>query len=384
MTLSRQLALLLPLAALLASGAGCSPDDAFQKHALSLSTGIGMKYVELGAPNGPAVLFLHGYTDSSRSFFPTLRHLTRLAPELRLIALDLRGHGDSSMPPAAACRHTPELCFRPVDFTADVLAFMDAKGLGRVSLVGHSMGSIIAQEMALSHPGRVERIVLVGTSATVTNNPVLRDYILAEPIEGSWKTALETRGDVYPDDFYERTPLDADPGAEAWMAANWVADPVASPDFIAQIVPETSRVRLGTWIGAARALLTVDNTARLEGLTVPAFIIWPTQDAIFPYSPDQTDLMASLDEAASRCLTGYHWKQYGKRPLPASGLQEDDIGHNVQWGAPAAVATDIAAYVKTGAPTLDGFSANTSDVHQIVTEPGAATVISKSKQGCAP
>jgi hypothetical protein len=45
-----------------------------------------------------------------------------------------------------------------------------------------------------------------------------------------------------------------------------------------------------------------------------------------------------------------YWKQYGLKKLPASGMQEDDIGHNVQWGAPEQVAADINSFITIGQP----------------------------------
>lgn len=352
------------------------------KQSISLSTGIDMKYIEAGNPHGEAVILLHGYTDTSRSWYPSMQRLVALRPNLHVFALDQRGHGGSSMPSDPACRHTPEACFRPTDFAADVLAFMSQKGLSQASIVGHSMGSIIAQEVALTHPERVDKLVLVGTSSTGVDNVVLRDFILAEPVEGSWKTSLEAQGYTYPDDVYDLTPLDADPDVYAWMAANWVADPVADPAFIADIVPETSAVKLGTWIGAARALLVTDNTARLEHLRVPTLVIWATQDSIFPESPDQVNLIAALQEAADHCRTSFYWKEYGVRPLPPSGLQETDIGHNVQWGAPNQVAADVARYLLTGAPTRDRYSADEDDIHTIDVEHGKAVIVRGPARHC--
>lgn len=360
------------------------PSAALAKQTITLSTGITAHYLEAGDPSGEVVILLHGYTDTSRSWYPAMTRLSALRPDLHIFALDQRGHGGSSMPADPACRHTPEACFRPADFAADTLAFMDQKGIARASIAGHSMGSLVAQEIAFTHPDRLDRLVLVGTTNSGVDNPVLRDYLLAEPIEGSWKAALEAKGYTFPDDVYDLTPLDADPDAESWMAINWVVDPVADPAFIADIVPETARIKLGTWIGAARALVATDNTARLAQLSVPTLVIWATQDGIFPESPDQTSLLAALDAAADHCLTTYHWKQYGLAPLPPSGFQESDIGHNVQWGAPREVAADIARYLLTGGPTRDRYRADPGDLTTVITDPGRARILSGHARRCGP
>lgn len=117
-----------------------------------LPTGVELRALELGDPAGAPVLFLHGYSDSIRSFLPAMERLTRLRPELRLIALDLRGHGGSTLPPADACRAEPGRCFGLDDLTADVLAYADQAGLGRFDLVGHSLGSLVAPGLALGGP----------------------------------------------------------------------------------------------------------------------------------------------------------------------------------------------------------------------------------------
>lgn len=344
------------------------------KQRVDLPTGISMAYVEVGDPAGEPTIFLHGFTDTSRSFWPTIRHLADLRPDLRIFALDQRGHGDSSMPDPEACRAAPERCFRPADFAADVLAFLDAKGIDRAHVVGHSLGSLIAQELALDTPQRMRRIVLIATSAKTADHPVVGEFLLAGLIEGSWRDALLERGIQFPDGAYDLTPLDADPDARPWLIENWVVEVTADPVFLASILAETVRIPLGTWIGVARALTRFDNTERLKTLSVPVLVIWPTQDVSFPAS-DQAELTASLDVAAQACSTRYHFKEYGRKPLPATGIQEDDLGHNVQWGAPEAVARDLAAYLREdGAPTPDLPHADPEDLRRIVTAPGEATI----------
>ncbi len=188
------------------------------------------------------MILVHGLTDSSRSWSTTMDALHRADPKLHVLAIDQRGHGASSMPSAATCAAAPERCFRMADFAADLEAFMAAKGIGKATLAGHSLGTFVVQEVALSHPELVERAVLVATAARGVDNVALRDYVLKEPVEGSWKQALEAKGKQYPADFYELTPLDADPAAQDWMAKNWVVDPVADPAFLKPYVPETAAV----------------------------------------------------------------------------------------------------------------------------------------------
>jgi pimeloyl-ACP methyl ester carboxylesterase len=340
-----------------------------------LPNGINLSYLEAGESTGESVILLHGFTDTSRSFLGTLEALASNHRGLRVFALDARGHGASSMPAGDECPSQPERCFEFADFASDVVAFMDATGLRRAHVVGHSMGSAIAQELALSSPERVASLVLIDAFVRGADNPVIRDFLRRTTIEGAWKQALERRpGFHWPEDAYHMTPLDADPNAEAWNAANWVVDPTADPALIHAIVPETSRIRLGTWIGAVRSQEAFDSAQRLAQLTVPTLVLWATQDSVFTAEPDQARLRAALDAAAGACRTTYFYKVYGKQALPASGQQESDLGHNLMWGAPEVVAADIAAFIQEGRPTSDLAYADPADVRSLRVDRAAARI----------
>ena len=323
------------------------------KCSVTLDTGITMSYVDTGPASGTPVILIHGFTDSLHTWAFVTPPMHKAEPQMRFIAIDLRGHGSSSMPPATQCAAQPETCFRLSDHAMDVIAFMRVMNIGRAHLVGHSLGSFVVQEIALGHPEMVDRAIMIGTSTKVAGNPTIHDFLLRDTIEGSWKPALEAKGKSYPDDVYNLTILDADSNAKNWLATTWGSDPVEKPDWLAGYLSEAARVRLGTWIGGSRAVLAVDNTDRLTTLKVPTLVIWGIQDGIFYESPDQKAIQRVLAEAAGSNNTTNFWKQYGTMPLPQSGIQETDIGHTVQEDAPEAVAADIVAFIKTGAPTRD-------------------------------
>jgi pimeloyl-ACP methyl ester carboxylesterase len=339
-----------------------------------LPSGIEMRYVERGAADGEVVVFLHGYTDTSRSFLPTIDALLARNPRIRALAPDLRGHGGSSMPPEGECAAAPMRCFRVEDFAGDVIAFLDVFAIDRAHLVGHSLGSLIAQVVALEAPERVASLTLIASAARVAGNSGIEDFVLGQLVEGTWKPALEARGHAWPADVYRLTPLDADPDARAWLRENWVTEIAADPAYLAETAAETARIPIGTWLGVGRAVLEFDNVARLEDLAVPTLILWGTQDGILPES-DQIALRAALDPAAARCRAHYIWKAYGKEPLAASGLQTSDLGHNFQWGAPEEVAADIAAWLDHGEPTSDLYYADPADPRRIRTDPGKAVIV---------
>lgn len=352
----------------------------FTKESVALPTGITMKYVEMGnLDSDEVVILLHCYTDTARSFYSTAEALAAKAPNLHIFIPDQRGHGETSMPTDAGCAEAPEGCFEPADFAADLLAFMDEMGIDKAHLVGHSMGSFAAQELALTSPERVQSITLIGTSASVVGSQVLTEFVIKTMIEGMWGAALQKqRPDFqWPRDAYELTPRDADPSVETWLAQNWVADPTADLAFLKAALPESADIKLGAWLGVARALLETDNRERLAELTVPTFVIWGKQDPFFYEKPDQENLRKALDAAVEACKTYYYFKAYGDKPLPESGVQDSDLGHATHWGAPEAVAADIAAFIETGAPTKDRVYSDPSNPRQALVEPGAGELIEK-------
>src|SRR5262244_1089975 len=115
---------------------------------IALPSGVRLSYVEQGNPSGIPVLFLHGVTDSWHSFEPVLPHLPT---SLHAFALSQRGHGDADRPVTG---------YYPQGFAADLAAFIDALSLGPAVIVGHSMGSYIAQRFALDYPDRTLGLVL--------------------------------------------------------------------------------------------------------------------------------------------------------------------------------------------------------------------------------
>jgi pimeloyl-ACP methyl ester carboxylesterase len=369
---------------------GAAPDAGavdYPKQTVELTTGISMQFVEVGDTAGAqTVIMLHGYTHSSRSWSPTIAALTARNPALHIYALDLRGHGDSSMPAQAECPADPKICFELSDFADDVFAFMDARSITSAHLVGHGLGSLVAQEIATTNAGAARSVVLVSSAANIIGNGFLQGTVLQGTIEGMWRTALEADANFgdWPQDAYALRPRDADENAEAWISGSWIVDPTADPALLAKLVPDAADVQIGAWLGTAQMLVETNNTARLGTLAVRSLIIWATQDIVFPEA-DQVALRAALDVAASDCLSGYHWKKYGKLAPTTPGVQDGDLGHHVPWGAPAELAADIDAFITGSAPTPDQYFANPQDLTDIETASGAADIIHVMPQtGCNP
>ena len=112
--------------------------------------------VGTGGGDGPAVLLLHGFSND--------RHVWRdvvseLPAGYRTVAPDLRGHGDSGWSIAGD--------YRPAAIARDLPVLLDALGLERVSVVGHSLGGNVATLFAAEVPARVEALVLVDTGPSL-------------------------------------------------------------------------------------------------------------------------------------------------------------------------------------------------------------------------
>jgi esterase len=102
---------------------------------------------DLGGGENPPLVILHGMLGSSRNWQSAGADL---AARFHVRALDLRNHGSSP--------HVPTMSYD--EMTADVLGWLDAQQLGRVTFVGHSMGGKVAMLLACRHPERVERLVI--------------------------------------------------------------------------------------------------------------------------------------------------------------------------------------------------------------------------------
>jgi pimeloyl-ACP methyl ester carboxylesterase len=119
-------------------------DDAM---ATATVNGARLFYDEQGS--GEPLLFQHGYAGFHEQWEGVV---SRLANRYRCIVMDARGAGQSE--------HTPD-GYTIEQYAADVIGVANCLGLDRFTYVGHSMGGLIGMQLALDHPERLERLVLV-------------------------------------------------------------------------------------------------------------------------------------------------------------------------------------------------------------------------------
>lgn len=111
--------------------------------------GLRLRYRDTGGGTGTPLLLVHGWGGEGAEWDAVA---AALAPERRVIAADLRGHGASSTPPEG---------YAPDDFAADLAGLLRAVGAPAVAAVGHSMGAQVAVALARAHPAAVASVVAV-------------------------------------------------------------------------------------------------------------------------------------------------------------------------------------------------------------------------------
>jgi pimeloyl-ACP methyl ester carboxylesterase len=289
-----------------ASAAGAAPPskidlNAFdaQKKTVALPNGIALSYVDMGNQSGPAVVLIHGYTDNARDWVPMLPYLSK---RFRLILVDIRGHGRSSK---------PECCYTRLDFAYDIKLLLDALGVQKADIVGHSLGSIIAQTFAEYWPMRTDHVVLI--SSTGGSPPG------APKKTPQFDFAAEIRK--------LKEPIDAD---SPFMIAWWDSPTAVDPDFIRRQRQDAAAIPLRVWIavldqGLPGDAIYADLQSTLPRLTAPTLLIWGSKDPIME-EPVRRTLRDALPKAQVKVFEG--------------------LGHNPFWEDPIGVAKVINAFLQ--------------------------------------
>lgn len=128
-------------------------------------------------PGRPTVVLTHGVLNAHKVWLRQARELAALG--WNVLAPDLPGHGQSRGEPPATVEAAAGF----------LLALLDAAGVDRAVLVGHSFGSLASLEAAARAPERVSHLVLVGTAHPMRVSPALLDASLNQPLEAIGKVA---------------------------------------------------------------------------------------------------------------------------------------------------------------------------------------------------
>jgi pimeloyl-ACP methyl ester carboxylesterase len=244
---------------------------------IAIATGITLN-VRHGGEGAP-IVFLHGFPESHR----TWRHqLAALSGDYRVIAPDQRGFAGSDKPEGVENYETAKV-------VADIVALADALGLERFTLVGHDWGGAAAWLAALTHPERIERLVIVNAP-----HPLIFQKSLIED-------EAQRAASQYINAF--RSPL-MEAGIAAMGLETFYEKTFGGHADLAAIPDEERRAYLDDWSrpGALTAMLNWYRASKIEvpapgeeapmppwagmpfpRLAVPTLVVWGMKDkALLP------------------------------------------------------------------------------------------------------
>lgn len=256
---------------------------------LKLPSGITLHYAVQGQPGGEPIVLLHGIGDSWHSWELVLPHVP---DRYRVYALSLRGHGWSDAPPSGYAQR---------DFAADVGASLEALDLRRVTLVGHSLGSFVAQTVAVQDRGRLARLVLIGSGPGGASAEAARTEVAA---------------------FFRAMPQPIPPAVARDFQASTAALPLPAP-FFETMVGELMRAAPQMWAQFADDIYNAGTADALRGVTIPTLIIWGDKDAMLTRA-EQDGLLARLPRARLVVFGG--------------------AGHAPHWELPQRVAKELVEF----------------------------------------
>jgi pimeloyl-ACP methyl ester carboxylesterase len=201
-------------------------------------------------------MLIHGVTFTAelnwgKVFAPLSRHF-------RVIAIDLRGHGDGI---SAGSQ------FRLEDCADDIAVLAEVLGLGQFVAVGYSMGGMVAQLLWRRHPSLLSGLVLCATARNVLGSPAEKLAALALPTAAAavrWNPFLQ--------------PMTAELLGMALMG------PVDDPATARQARAQLRRTTLGTAISAIQAVCEFTSHSWIDQVDVPAAVVVTARDRIVPVS----------------------------------------------------------------------------------------------------
>ena len=273
--------------------------DAFEalKKTAQLPNGESLAYLTLGDPNGPAVVLVHGYTDNARDWVPLIPYLSK---HFHLVVVDLRGHGRSSK---------PDCCYTLPDFAYDIVLLLDSLGIRQADIVGHSLGSFIAQTFAETWPERTRKVVLISSSGGPPPG--------APPRKPQFDFAAQIR--------QLKEPLDPD---SPFMVSWWDSPTPVDADFIRRQRRDSAAIPLRVWLAVLDQGLgnPADLQRTLPRLQAPALLIWGSADPIM-----EPEVRATLRQALPRAQVKIF----------------EGLGHNPFWEDPRGCAAVINAFLES-------------------------------------
>lgn len=247
---------------------------------------------------GPWLALLMGLGGRSADW--NERFTDRLAASFRVLRLDNRGAGRSSKPPGP---------YALSELAHDTIAALDAAGVIQTHVVGFSMGGMIAQELAIEHGARLDRLVLLSTHEG--------GAAVVQPSEETLK-AMGGRGRDARLAVRRRVSAIAAPG---WADAH--------PELVEQIVDLalTEPMPMHAFLSQAQAVLQSDRSQRVPSIQHPTLVVHGALDPLVP---------AENGRRLARAIPGARLRE-----LPG-------VGHLPMWEAPDALAEVLEDFLAEG------------------------------------
>lgn len=231
-------------------------------------------YEEAGS--GPPLLLISGLSGDLQSWVFQVRALSE---HFRVITFDNRGAGRTS---------SPDRPYTIAQMAEDAAALLAYLGIEKASVVGYSMGGMVAQEVALAHPEKVDKLVLVSTAAS---------------IEGYVRTLIQSWMAV------RRSNMSREQIAR--LTGVWLYSPELLDDAerlersIAGAVTNPYPQQDHAFLRQAAALLQHDTEARLGAIKAETLVLHGLDDVFIP--PRNGEKLARLIPGATRkLLNGSH------------------------------------------------------------------------------
>jgi pimeloyl-ACP methyl ester carboxylesterase len=205
-----------------------------------------------------------------------------------------RGHGDSDKPSTG---------YAVEDFAADVPPLLDALGIERAVLVGHSGSCLVVRRVAIDHPDRVAGLVLEASPTSLRGNAGLLEFVestvasLEDPIDPAFARSFVT-------------------DTSSGQLASEVVD---------ELVGELLEVPAQVWKETFAGLLSYDDLDEIERITVPTLLLWGDADGLV----DRDMQMMLIEHIRGAELVVYH-----------------GVGHTPRWEDPTRFAADVVAFAE--------------------------------------
>jgi len=232
--------------------------------------GRNIAYTLLGSEGAPAVVLGHALGSNSDIWGYQLPLLTA---RFRVLVYDLPGHGESDPP-------VGQYSFD--DLATDLATLLDHTGVSRATLVGLSIGGMIAQHFASLFPDRLQALVLCSTGFQTdeAGKKIFEDRIAQVRQKG-----IEPQ---------------VDGSMSRWFTPQFVSDAPATIEWVRRMYRKTSPAG---FISACRAIQELDTLDRLSRITAPTLLIPGELDPAFPVSVSGT-MQSRIKNSELKVLAG--------------------------------------------------------------------------------